>query len=394
MFTRNTQLTNNRLRQSRRGAVTVLAAIFSIVALGLVALSVDIGYMLSMKEEMQRTADAAALAACWEYGLNLSEENDQLTCEQNARLKAASFAGSNWVGNASPAIDMNSGNSASGDLVFGYVQNLYSSNPTFDTTSSGLFNAVKVRIRRDSQLNGEAPTFFARVFGHYGQPLYANATAALIRDVSGYRTTTNGENLDLLPFTLDLPTWQDWMAKSGPEITDDWHWDPETKTICEGPDGIYEVNLYPQGTGSPGNRGTLDIGSNNNSTNDIERQILCGVSNDDLDYHGGSLQFDECGKLYLNGDTGISAGVKDELIAIKGEPRCIPIFSDVHNPGNNAMYTIVKWQGIRIMDVQLSGPMKKKHVTIQPAACLGPGVIPSTTPGTSSYVYSPAVLIE
>ena len=161
-----------------------------------------------------------------------------------------------------------------------------------------------------------------------------------------------------------------------------------------GGDGWLEVNLYPQGTGSPGNRGTVDIGSNNNSTADIVRQILYGVSPADLAHYGGTLEFDSCGKLYLNGDTGISAGVKDDLADIKGQPRIIPIFSEVNGPGNNAIYTIVKWMGIRIMDVKLTGPMSQKHVTIQAAPVVGPGMVPSTTTGTSSYVYSPAVLVK
>ena len=52
-----------RTRGQRRGSITVLAAVFSIVMLGMVAFSVDIGYILSVKEELQRTADAAAMAA-------------------------------------------------------------------------------------------------------------------------------------------------------------------------------------------------------------------------------------------------------------------------------------------------------------------------------------------
>ena len=59
---------------------------------------------------------------------------------------------------------------------------------------------------------------------------------------------------------------------------DDWTWDQDTLSVRSGPDGKYEVNLYPQGTGSPGNRGTVDIGSSNNSTADIARQILYGVT--------------------------------------------------------------------------------------------------------------------
>lgn len=380
--------------QSRKGAVTVLAAILSVVMLGMVAMSVDIGYVLSMKEEMQRTADSAALAACWQYGSNLAYGQDTITSEQNARSVAQQYANNNAVGNVGPSIDLNSSNHPEGDLVFGYIDDLYNPNATFDTTSANFYNAVKVRVRRDESLNGKAPSFFSKVFGHTGQALYANATAAIVRDVSGFQTPARGMTIDLLPFALDLDTWNDWVAESGPGVEDDWTWDAERGEIRSGSDGWMEVNLYPQGTGSPGNRGTVDIGSSNNSTNDIARQILHGVNASDMAYHGGRLEFDQCGKLYLNGDTGISAGVKDELAQIKGQPRIIPIFSEVNGPGNNAIYTIVKWQGIRIMDVKLTGPMNKKHVTIQMAPAVGPGVIPSTITGTSAFVYSPAVLIE
>src|SRR4029079_6696526 len=139
-----------------------------------------------------------------------------------------------------------------------------------------------------------------------------------------------------------------------------------TKTISAGADGVKEVNLFPQGTGSPGNRGTVDIGSSNNSTADIARQIVYGISASDLAYLGGSIQFNSSGVLHLNGDTGISAGVKDELASIIGQPRLIPIFSSVVGPGNNADYTIVKFVGVRVLDVKLTGSMSTKHVTIQP----------------------------
>jgi Flp pilus assembly protein TadG len=378
----------------RRGAITVLAAIFSIVILGMVAMSVDVGYILSMKEEMQRTADSAALAACWEYGRSLSEGQDPQASDISARAAAQQYATSNAIGNAAPTLGLNTCNAASGDLVLGYVNDIYNPVVSFDTSSTGFFNAVKVRVRRDSQLNGVAPTFFARVFGHQGQAMYADATAALVRDVRGFQAPSNGGNIDLLPFALDLETWNAWMAESSSVTQDDWTWNAEQKQIVPGSDGWLEVNLYPQGTGSPGNRGTVDIGSSNNSTSDIARQILYGVSPADLSYHGGSIELDGSGELMLNGDTGISAGVKDELAAIQGQPRTIPIFSQVAGPGNNAEYTIVKWMGIRIMDVKLTGPMSKKHVTIQAAPMLGPGVIPSSVPGTSTYVFSPVVLIE
>jgi hypothetical protein len=209
--------------------------------------------------------------------------------------------------------------------------------------------------------------------------------------VRGFRTPHNGQNLDILPFALDIDTYDKLIHGCS---SDKWTWDAEDGEIHCGDDGLVEVNLYPQGTGSPGNRGTVDIGSNSNSTNDIARQILYGISPDDMAYHDGELKFNDCGELFLNGDTGISAGVKDELDFIKGQPRIIPIFQEVNGPGNTAQYTIVKWLGIRIMDVKLTGPYSKKRLTIQQAPIVSPGIIPSTETGTSNSVYSPVVLLR
>jgi hypothetical protein len=161
-----------------------------------------------------------------------------------------------------------------------------------------------------------------------------------------------------------------------------------------GSDGLVEVNLFPQGTGAPGNRGTVDIGKSNNSTADIARQIVNGISPSDFAAMGGKIEFDASGKISLNGDTGVSAGVKDELASIMGQPRVIPIFSTVSGNGNNAQYTIVKWQGIRIVNVQLTGSMSTKNIMIQVASVLAKGEIPATTPGSSSSVYSKVALVK
>jgi len=157
---------------------------------------------------------------------------------------------------------------------------------------------------------------------------------------------------------------------------------------------MLEMNLYPEDTGAPGNRGMVDIGSNNNSTNDIARQLTEGISAADLAYHGGELKLDSYGELLLNGDTGISTGVKDELTEIMGKPRTIPIFREVNGPGNKSTYTIVKWAGIRIMEVKLTGGMNQKRVIIQPASMVTLGVIPSPGTDTSDYVFSRVILIE
>jgi len=389
----------NSRRKGRKGNITILAAIFCIVLLGMVAFSVDIGYVLSVKEQMQRTADATGLAAGWEFAQNLSEGCGSAEAQYYARNAAPRYAAANRVGNISPALDLNFENLSSGDVLFGYISDFDAPQLTLDTTNSALFNAVRVRVRRDSNLNGEVPLFFARVFGLGSQAAQTEATAAFVRDVRGFRAPNDGSDVEILPIALDDYTWDRWPEEPGDEetlieVTDDWTWNTSTKRVEEGGDGKPEVNLYPKGNGSPGNRGMVDIGNSNNSTKDIARQILYGISDADLAHHGGSLEFDSDGKLYLNGDTGISAGVKDELDAIIGQPGVIPIFTAVNGPGNNAMYTIEHWQGVRIMDVRLTGPMNKKHVTIQRADVSTKGAIPSDTPGTSKNIYSPVILVE
>jgi Flp pilus assembly protein TadG len=376
--------------QDRRGAISVLAALLAVVLLGMVAFAVDTGYILTNKQELQRTADAAAMAACWEYGQALAKGKTPSEAVSLGRAAAAAYAGDNHVANVETEIDQNSGNSPTGDLVFGQIVDLYDPNAVVNTASLKDFNAVRIRVRRDGTLNGEAPFFFAKIFGLHGQGLNAEATAGYYRHVRGVRTPAGGGNLDVLPYALDWDTWAALLAGNAP---DQWRWNPDTKTITPGSDGVREANLFPQGTGSPGNRGTVDIGSSNNSTADITRQILHGITPADLAYHGGRLEFDENGELDLNGDTGISAGAKDELAAIMGEPRLIPIFSKVTGPGNNAQYTIVHWAGVRIMEVKLTGAMQQKRVTIQPCAMVMAGVIPSAE-ATSSYVYTPVVLVK
>ncbi len=125
-----------------------------------------------------------------------------------------------------------------------------------------------------------------------------------MRNISGWHTPASGGNIQLLPYALDVDTWNAMLCGSG---GDTYKWTESTGAVTTGNDGKREMNLFPQGTGSPGNRGTVDIGSSNNSTADIARQIVYGISPADLAYHGGEVKFNSCGYVNLNGDTGISA---------------------------------------------------------------------------------------
>lgn len=377
----------NRRLPARRGNVLVLTVLLMVCMMGILALSIDVGYLYVVDSEMQRSADAAAMSAAWDLLARNVNDTSPEDAALAARASADRFASLNLIGGDAPGL-------ADNDVEIGYLADFTNPSAALDTSDASRFNAVRLRVRRTNQQNGEVPLYFARVLGYNSAPLDGRATATFINNFRGFRIPSSGENLEILPFALDEETWE---GLSDPNATknDDFTWDQDAREIRAGGDGVYEANLFPQGTGSPGNRGTVDIGSNNNSTRDLERQIRHGISKEDLDYIGGSLEFNDAGELYLNGDTGISAGMKDALAAIKGQPRIIPIFRSVTGPGNNATYTIVKFVGVRILHVDMSGSSKKtKKVIIQPADVVLRGGIPDTGPARSDFVYSPVWLVR
>ncbi len=378
----------------RRGSIVVLSALLMVALAAMIAFAVDVGYLQVAKTQLQQAADAAALAATAELVDDdvLGGTADLSAETTSARSMAVTYAAANKVGSVSPAIDSNSSNSASGDIVIGYLQNPSDPTQSMDFSDPDQANAVQVLVQRTANSNGEVHLFFARILGTESQGVTATATAAMVTNFGGFGAPADGSNLGMLPFAMDEQSWNAMLVGGG---ADAWSWDQATSQTSSGSDGIRELNLYPQGTGSPGNRGTVDIGSSNNSTNDIARQIVDGVSASDLSYMPDSkLALDSNGVLYLNGDTGISAGVKDELASIKGEPRVIPVFRSVSGPGNNAQFEIVAFVGIRILDVKLTGPMSGKHVTVQPAQVKMGGGIPGGNSQTSYFVHSPVWLVR
>ena len=383
---------NRRLsRRQRKGNIVVLTAFLMVFLMAVLAFAIDIGYLLTARNELQRSADAAALAGGWEL-LDKSSPSGASPAEllkENAIRVAGQYASYNAVTNEAPALSVQ-------DTEVGYIANPLDPTSPFVLNSAFMPNAIRVRVQKTSLQNGEVPLFFAKVIGQDSAAAQAEATAALMTNIGGFRIPSDGSNLAILPFALDLDTWNDMLAGGG---EDEYRYNPDTGNVTSGTDNIREVNLYPQGTGSPGNRGTIDIGGSNNSTSDLARQIVHGIShedmaNPDMAHHNGELKLDDNGELELNGDPGISAGIKDELASIIGKPRIIPVFSQVASNGNNAQYTIVKFVGVRVLDVKLTGSMSSKKVIIQPAIVKTRGGIPSTNANSSYFIYSPVWLVK
>lgn len=371
-------------RRARRGNVIVLSAVLMVGMMGVMAFAVDLGYLFNTRTELQRAADASAIAACWELiDYEAAEGGDRRAqLAASAKSKANQYAAYNLIAHSAAAL-------SDSDVTVGYIaQPSNPASPFLTTGYTGLANAIRVRIRRTAEQNGVVPLFFAPVLGVNSGSLQTEATAAYIPGLNGFRAPSDGDTLGILPYALDQETWNGMIAGGG---SDDYRF-VDGSGVSSGPDGILEVDLFPQGIGSPGNRGTVDIGSGNNSTVDIARQILTGVTAADMaNFAGSKLEFNSAGEMYLTGDTGISAAVKDQLADIVGQTRMIPIFSAVTGNGNNCTYTIVKWVGVRVMHVKLTGGTK--HLMVQPAVHLTKGAITSTV-SRSEFVFSPVWLVR
>lgn len=377
--------------QSRRGSAVALTAVSMTMISGFAALAIDVGMLYNVRAEMQRTADASALA-----GASKLLDRDRLAGNPNmsaeialASTEAANYAASNRIQNLSPSL-------LSSDVVIGYLADPQSRIESINVHLPDLANTCQVRVRRDSSANGPVTLLFARIFGLESADISVQAAATYKDGVTGYKVTPKTGNADLLPLALHVDAWNNLMAHIG-SSSDRYTYNETTGSVQQGADGIFELNLYPgSGTGQlpPGNFGTVDIGSPNNSTADLSRQIRYGVNAEDLSYFGGELRLGADGTLQLNGDTGLSAGIKDDLAAIKGLPRAIPLFNRVTGNGNNSMFTIVGFAGIRIMNVKLTAAMSSKEVIIQPAFVVDDTALTLPGPGPSYFVYQPVQLVR
>lgn len=379
----------------RRGSISVLTVFVLVMVFGMLAFSADIGFITAARSQMRNASDAAALAACQELpdGLGLAPKKSGTSVKSAAGGVASQLASLHRAGEV-PSLTV----SPSTDLRFGNREWNASQHRWIETWDVSPFNMVQVTIRRD-QVGGSGGDralnlFFAPVLNQRNASIHVSSTAALLPAVGFGLPSGSLKTVGILPIALDVPTWDNLVLNnSGP---DSYSYNPNTGKVSAGTDGIKEVNLYPSGSSSmpPGNRGTVDLGSPNNSTNDLKRQILHGLNASDLSYFPNGQIRTDTGPLYLNGDTGISAGIKSELSQIIGQTRAIPIFSNVSGPGNNATYTIVKFVGIRVLDVVLTGSLSSKRVVVQPADFQDSNLIGGKVTSGPDTIFSPIKLIH
>jgi hypothetical protein len=330
---------------------------------------------------------------------------------------------------ASVVVDGNESNAFSGDVVVGRLSDWDYQNYPWDFDDPTKFNSVRVRVKRTAERNGPVALFFANVFGVSSSPVEAVATARLeVGVVVGFNPPP-GESAGLLPFAISEEEWDMAINRIDPDPNDDnplpepidefgLQRDEQNDVVMnsdgnpqvmEGADGIPEIFMYPQnqngGGVQPGNFGTVDIGLADNSATTLSRQIEHGIEPWEiahLNQQGVDLQLtanpNDGNEDYfdLNGDTGISSGIKSALQKIIGQCRIFMLYSYSNvgdtDAGNNVYFRIVRYVPAVILEVKLTG--NPKYIRIQPSTCVdGTAVIDPNGTGPN-VVFHPPRLVE
>lgn len=445
------QLGRNRKHQ-RKGGVAVVAAVLLIMLLGIVAFAVDLGYIATTKTSMQAATDAACLSGGTELinGMGLTPVSPDWVMT-SARAIAKEYAARHPNGDVTSSYLDEARDVRFGWAVFNYESMNWDKTWDEEIPGVGGYNLIGVTLRRNvvnsSNDDRPLPLIFAKVLGRSLSNLETTASA-VIMPANGVRFGEgDNETTDLLPFVVRELLWEKyrraqayyevhglpsdpeavreimdnhannywgtppsgeplfghWVFKNNkpPEFKQDfadiWSCDcafgAEESTTFFGSDGVLELDIFPRDDYTSGNFGTVDIGSSSNSTADISRQILHGINSDDLSYlDGGALTL----PTTLQGDTGVSAGIKDELEAIYGQCRTVLVFSTQYNPGNNALFEVVDLAGVRVMQVQLTGSLEYKHLSVQLCQSTLNNATPDTgnPVGKGTTVFTPLILVE
>jgi len=359
---------NEKTASKRQGAIVPFFAVLLVPLLGMMAFAVDYGYLVKSRGDLQRAADAAALAAVQDLipaadgtqDLTISPATVRTYVRDNMNNQGFSIAGA--------------------DIVIRRFDPATIYNDTALMYNDGIRDAVQVTLRRNSAVNSLTSLFFAQILGVSDPSIAASATAILQK----------GETLvpgaDVLPFAMPQAVWD------GRSPGDIWSIYGDGKVLDD------------DGNTIPGNWGTVDIGPTNNSTAALRYQIENGLDQTDLDalYDDGRIPqdtyIDGSVPLWMQADPGLSSGIKSAVEAVHGLQRIVPIYDSNNGAGgNNLEYHVVSWGVVTVVDSHFQGS-KNTYVEVQKSYTYGSNLAPnpdlSVATGGIEGAYTSPVLIK
>lgn len=349
----------------RRGVIAVKVAILMVPVMAFTALALDSGYLLKVRTELQSAADAAALAAARELVPDADGDQDL----EQVRTALRAYVQENMANSGFTVADE--------DIEIGRYERetIYSELTLIDEAP---YDTVRVTIRRDSTANSAVQLYFAPLIGIPTCNVSVTATAILPQADRFYP----GDGI--LPFAVSQSVW------NNHDVGDQFQ--------------AYNGRIVDAfGNNVPGNWGTVDIGSQNNSTADLSAQILNGLRQTDLNalYQDGRIStnkyIDASVDINVQADTGLSSGLKHAVQAIHGQSRYMPIYGTASGNGNNAQFEIVGWGFVKVVSSNWNGNNNTK-ITFQKTSGYDGKLRPKSSLSDDSDVienaYAHPILVE
>ncbi|NQT20651.1 MAG: hypothetical protein HQ592_13165 [Planctomycetes bacterium] len=325
--------TTARIRQ--RGSVIIILAVSILAVMAFAALVVDLGAVHTARTQLKVATDAAALAAVQELG------GDQVYAT------AAQFASLNSV--LARPVTLSQEDIVTGHLDFATGAFTPDAEPP---------NAVRVTARRTpGSPDGPLDLFFAGVFGIDTVSLEAESVAALDGRVGGVEPAQTENELDLLPFAVDLDQvghLEDLEGNAIDAVNFEIELDRSETRFVANVDQT--IDFFPfDDMEAPGNFGLVSLDGHSNGTSVLRNWI-------DNGYPDTFSISSDPGYLLLNGCPGMHGGISNAIDARVGDTVLVTVYDNLTGQGNNATYRIPYFLAVEIVDVQLTGPPESRHI--------------------------------
>jgi Flp pilus assembly protein TadG len=384
----------------RKGAIAPLMAVLMLPLLGMLAFSIDVGYMVLVQTDLQNAADAAALAGAERLqGLFVQYYSPGLTATQQAAILTQAIT--NVAPNAttgapgSPmytAEQFSNYNKAGGvyisvldsDVTFGYLD----ASGNYSTSYTAFPNTISVTTRRDGNANTPLSLFFGPVFNVSSENMTATARATIYAGDITSLQDIKGIDAHILPVALDVNIWKNfYQTGQSPD-----------GNIYYGPNGDPQLLVYPVDTNTPGSFGLIDVGPSANNAPAFRTWIDNGWTPNDIQYllDNSLLPVSMSSPAAWKVGPGLKSTLLTNFQDQIGNPNLIPLFTPASQTpyvaatgtGQGATYAVVGFAGITIS--QATGDGNNMNISIQPAANIdATSVITNPAPaGTTQSSYS------
>lgn len=388
--------------QSRRpGAIAPMTVLLLVPLIGMLAFSVDVGYMVLVQAELQNAADAAALAGAEKLQslyvqFYMPGQTQQSAIYNKAvnntgtwdcpKYTAKKFSSYNKAGNVSITVP-------DSDVTFSFRDGTSTiQSPAYPDRFP---NTINVTARRDSTANTPLTLFFGPIFNKNSVNLTAAASATIYAGEATSATPIPGVNAHILPVALDINIWKEFL-NSGESGDGTIHYDDN---------GLPQLYVYPNPGNAPGSFGLIDVGPPQNNAPAFKQWIDDGQTPNDLQYliDHDMLPVSTTAPKWWKAGPGMKSTLLDNFQGVLGQPNLIPLFTPhqgtpgssdyqaARGSGSNAEYNVVGFVGIMVSYAEGQG--SGMDISLQPMAVVDPSMIISTPtparPITGSPLGSP-----